>query len=168
MKKIIRFILLFTLALAAQSIFSDVSTPITDIREPETPSMNGWLNRYVAKEPTRIAEKWSREKLARVLLKQFFEHFKSADAGSKHRIEEFKIHEVRIFDVDKSDPERSNNCDYGVHATYSVRTTIWNFSDWRAGNGHEASGNWMRNKGEFFGVYKKDSDHCLKRIGTGW
>ena len=146
-----------------------VYTEIGPLKNPvptPIPAQNGWTPEYTATVSIASVSQASPEEIANLLFTQWLEHFKTSDADSRNRIDEYVITKVEI---PANSTSLAQEQDLGFVATvlFSVKPTILMYSNWVAGNGIIDDQNWKRDKFLFIGVVKEDDIYRLKIIGTG-
>jgi hypothetical protein len=107
---------------------------------------------------TVIASNINNQQAAEQLFRNYLRSNKTLLPLSRKGIRDYRIHSVDISE--------DNGKLASFFVEYSVRTASRN-SDWIAGNGEDAPGNWIRNKCSFVYVDYNDGKYSIGSMGTG-
>jgi hypothetical protein len=130
------------------------------------PAKNGWVPEFTPTMTVASADQYSEEQIARILFTQWLDHFKTDDADSQNRLDEYQVSEVRT-------PENlafladEKKLDSVATVVFSVRPSIYLYSNWNAGNGMSTDNTWIEDKYLIIGVDKANGMYSLVIIGTG-
>lgn len=171
------FFLLFGIFLiACQDIPNSTNTPTTTAtiitlesqnRVPTSISAkNGWTPKYIATLHILPLNQYTQEEIANLLFTQWLNHFKTEDADSRNRLDEYQILKVEV-------PEnlaylaQEQSVEYVATVVFSVKPTVYMYSSWNAGNGISDDNIWIRQKFVIIGIEQQKDVYSLRIIGTG-
>ena len=147
-------------------VFESVSTATpTEIPIPTPiPAKNGWTPEFIATLSNTIASQYTREEIASMLFTQWLDHFATANADSRSRLDEYELIKVEIptnltFLVKEKDVE------FVATFVFSVKPFVYMYSNWNAGNGVSKDNIWIRNKFLIAGVDVTDNLYILVILG---
>lgn len=122
------------------------------------PTEGTWNYEYVATVPIASVSNSTQEKIASLLFTQWLNHFKTEEADLDHRLEDFEL--VRVVIYEKKLPD-----EFVAMVSFSVKPT--KMSSWVAGNGISTDNIWVRKKLLFIRVKKEKDSYRLVSMGTG-
>jgi hypothetical protein len=130
------------------------------------PAKNGWTSEYTATVPSMSVNQYTQEQIASLLFTQWLNHFKTEDADSRNRLDEYELLKVEI-PKNLSFLAQEKAVDFVATVVFSVKPSVYMYSDWNAGNGISTDNIWIRNKFLIIGIDKKNELYNLLLIGTG-
>jgi hypothetical protein len=130
-----------------------ITPPATPI-----PTEGAWKYEYTAPVPVASVSNSTQEEIAGLVFIQWLNHFKTQEADLDHRLEDFNLLKVVIYE--KRSPDT-----FVAMVTFSVKPAI--MSSWVAGNGISTDGVWVRRKLLFISVKKENDMYRLVSMGTG-
>lgn len=137
-----------------------ISLVWTEISKTQSaiPTESMWKYEYIATVPIASVSNSTQEEIASLLFTQWLNHFKTEEADLDHRLEDFELLSVVIYEKQLPD-------DFVAMVTFSVKPT--RMSSWIAGNGTSTDGVWVRKKLLFISVKKENDMYSLVSMGTG-
>jgi hypothetical protein len=118
---------------------------------------SAWTYKYIATVPNASASNSTQEEIASLLFTQWLNHFKTEEADLDHRLEDFELISVVIYEKELPD-------DFVAMISFSVKPT--RMSSWVAGNGISTDNVWVRKKLLFISVKKEKDTYNLVSMGT--
>lgn len=144
-------------AIATQSEIP-IPTPI--------PAKNGWTSEYTATVSNTSLNQYTQEEIASILFTQWLDHFKTEDADSQNRLDEYELLKVET-PKNLAFLAQEKAVDFVATVVFSVKPSVYMYSNWNAGNGISTDNIWIRNKFLIIGIDKKNELYSLLLIGTG-
>lgn len=135
-----------------------ISTPI--------PAKNGWVSEYIATVPGISVDQYTQEEIASILFTQWLNHFKTEDADSRNRLDEYELLKVET-PKNLAFLAQEKAVDFVATVVFSVKPSVYMYSNWNAGNGISTDNIWTRNKFMIIGIDKKNELYSLLIIGSG-
>jgi hypothetical protein len=148
----------FTSAATVPTTVSEVPTPV--------PARNGWTFDYAASMSTQSADLLQRDEVVAALFTQWLEHFRTDDAGSRHRLGDYDLIRVEVEDSYLTYAQATGR-EYIAGVLFSVKPTVYEYSYWNAGNGTSDDNSWVVNKWLYVGVREAAGSVTLEIVGTG-
>lgn len=142
-------------------------TAPTEISIPTAiPAKNGWTPEFTSTVSATLTSQYTQQQIASLLFTQWLDHFKTEDADSRSRLDEYEIIKVEI-PADLSFLAEENDVDFVATFVFSVKPYIYMHSNWNAGNGVSTDDVWIRNKFLITGVDEVGDLYSLVILGTG-
>jgi hypothetical protein len=116
--------------------------------------------------PITSVNQYTQEEITSILFTQWLNHFETEDADSRSRLDEYELLKVEI-PKNLAFLAQEKAVDFVATVVYSVKPSVYMYSDWVAGNGTSADNIWIGNKFLIVGVDKKNELYSLLIIGTG-
>lgn len=147
-------------------------TPTATLAPPPSPipAKNGWVPEFTPTMTVGSTNAYSKEQIARILFTQWLDHFKTDDADSQDRLDDYRVSEVGIpknLAQTFARVAEEKGLDYVGQADFSVKPSIFLYSNWNAGNGMSGPDHWVIDKGLIIGLDKEGGVYSLVIIGTG-
>ena len=149
-----------------------ISEPVTTATLTEIPiptpipAKNGWTPEFTASLSNTTASQYTQEEIASILFTQWLDHFKTVNADSRSRLEEYELIKVEI-PTNLTFLAKEKDVEFVATFVFSVKPFVYMYSNWNAGNGVSTDNVWIRNKFLIAGVDVADDLYSLVILGTG-
>ncbi len=107
----------------------------------------------------------TQEQIVKALFEQYLQHYKNPEAGDRYGLDDYTIQSVDVSMRWQQYARESS--EFAASVMFSVKPSVFENSDWIAGNGETGDSGWIKNKLLIVRVLVQDGLYQLQILGTG-